>query len=285
MNTSNLLYNLLSLEQVDEQVYVGGNLDVGSVMVFGGQVLSQAVSASYKTIHDGKKLHSIHSYFLHPGDVDLPIVYEVESIKRGKSFDTRRVLAKQNDNVIFLLAASFHKDEEGIEHQLEMPDVEDPENLRDFADIFAGFAQEHGIEPRGIFSKNGPFQFRPVRMYNPFEPQVRKPKSEVWFKVNSDSIPTDLHMKQAVTTYASDFNLLVTALLPHGLSFFKSQLLIASLDHAMWFYNEPELNDWMLYSVDSPSASNGRALCQGSIYTRSGKLVARVMQEGLIRQF
>lgn len=284
MRQSDILYNLISLEQVDELKFIGGHLDIGSIHVFGGQVLSQAVSAAYKTIHDDKVLHSIHSYFLFPADKDLPLEYEVEVLKRGRSFDTRRVLARQNGTVVFLLAASFHKLEKGLHHQIEMPTVTPPEELQDFSALFENFAIEHGIEPRGIFSKEGPFVFRPVDAYDPFNPEKREPISRVWFKLNSEDVPTKLPMKQSIVTYASDFNLLITALFPHGLSLFKSQLIIASLDHAMWYFQEPDLNDWMLYVVDSPSALNGRALCNGSVYTRNGALVAKVMQEGLIRQ-
>lgn len=277
------LLEILNLNKESEFKYVGENMDIGSFAVYGGQVLAQAVQAAYDSVDDDKTLHSLHAYFLHPGDKDAPIQYNVEIAKRGRSFDARRVLAKQNDSIIFVFAASFHIQEEGIEHQMSMPNVVEPESLATFGDLFARY-NTSGIEPKGVFGDHGPFIFKPVELINPFDPGVRPPRINFWFKLNGNHKIEDARLKHSLLTYASDFNLLTTALLPHNMSFFTTPMQIASLDHAMWFYEEPIMDDYMLYSVESPLASNARATSFGKIFSRQGKLIASVVQEGLIRK-
>jgi acyl-CoA thioesterase-2 len=277
------LINILHLETVRENTFVGSNLNIGSHSVYGGQVLAQAVSAANISINNGKTLHSLHSYFLHPGDNELPIEYRVEVIKKGRSFDTCRVAASQKGREIFILFASYHKEEEGIEHQASMPNVARPESLTSFSYLFAEFAGNFNIEPRGIFSADGPFIFHPVEVYDPFNPKIRPAFNHTWFKANG-TLPVDSLLHQAALVYASDFNLLITALFPHGLSFFTTPMQIASLDHAMWIHRPVNINDWLLYVVESSNANHGRAFCSGKIFSSDGTLVASTAQEGLIRK-
>lgn len=278
-----LLLDILTLQKIGEGTFVGKNLFIGSPNVYGGQVLSQAISAANTTIHDGKTLHSIHSYFINPGDNDLDIVYKVEIVKDGRSFNTRRVVASQKDRDIFILSASYQKEESGIEHQDIMPQVASPEALTSFSDLFAEFASKFKIQPRGIFAPNGPFTFFPAEHYDPFNPKKRPALNHTWFKTNG-TISDDPLIHQTTLAYASDFNLLITALLPHGLSFFTTPMQIASLDHAMWFHRPARTDEWLLYVVESTNANNGRAFCNGKIYTRDGVLIASTAQEGLIRK-
>jgi acyl-CoA thioesterase-2 len=277
------LLEILSLKQIEEGVFTGKNLFIGSPNVYGGQVLAQAVSAANTTITDDKILHSIHCYFINPGDNDLEITYKVEIIKDGKSFNTRRVVASQKGRDIFIMSASYQKNETGIEHQDIMPNVARPEALSSFSDLFAEFAAKFKIQPRGIFAPNGPFIFHPVEHYDPFNPRIRPALNHTWFKTNG-SLSEDPLLHQTTLAYASDFNLLITALFPHGLSFFTTPMQIASLDHAMWFHRPVRTDDWLLYVVESSNANNGRAFCTGKIYTKDGVLVASTAQEGLIRK-
>jgi acyl-CoA thioesterase II len=212
----------------------------------------------------------------------LPIKYSVEPIKIGKSFDVMRVLASQNDKVIFLSSASFHKPEAGIAHQAPMPNVVEPERLQPFSQIFADFAQKFNISASGSISDAGPFIYHPLEYYDPFNPGIRAPKQHLWFKPNG-TIPEDKTLQRSLLAYVSDFNLLISALLPHNLSFFTTPMKVASLDHAMWFHSDEALEDWMLYEVESMKAVDGRAYCIGRIFSRKGNLVASTTQEGLIR--
>ncbi len=277
------LLNILTLENVGENEFRGKNLFIGSPNVYGGQVLAQAISAANTTVHDEKVLHSIHSYFINPGDNDLEIKYKVEIVKDGKSFNTRRVVASQKGRDIFILSASYHKLESGLEHQDIMPNVARPESLTSFSDLFAEFASKFKIQPRGIFAPNGPFIFFPVEHYDPFNPRVRPPMNHTWFKTNGD-LPEDPRLHQTTLAYASDFNLLITALFPHGMSFFTTPMQIASLDHAMWFHRPVKTDEWLLYVVESSNANSGRAFCTGKIYSKEGVLIASTAQEGLIRK-
>lgn len=277
------LLDILDLENVGEGTFKGNNLFIGSPNVYGGQVLAQAVYAAQTTVNDDKTLHSIHSYFIHPGDNDEPIEYRVSTVKDGRTFNTRRVVAYQRNREIFILSASFHKNEEGIEHQAIMPNVARPDSLTSFSEIFAQFAEKFKIEPRGIFSPDGPFIFHPVESYDPFNPKMRPPMNHTWFKTNG-TLPDDPILHQTTLAYASDFNLLITALFPHGLSFFTTPMQIASLDHAMWFHRPARADEWLLYVVESSNANGARAFCSGKIFNFQGDLIASVAQEGLIRK-
>ncbi|MCB0659397.1 MAG: acyl-CoA thioesterase II [Saprospiraceae bacterium] len=258
------------------------NLFIGSPNVYGGQVLAQAVAASNHTITDGKFLHSMHAYFMHPGDNSLPIDYKVTTMKNGRSFDMRRVVASQLGKEIFEMMLSYQIFETGIEHQAIMPNVARPESLTSFSEIFAEYAAKFNIEPRGIFSPKGPFVFHPVEHYDPFNPTLRPAINHTWFKTNG-TLPDNPLLHQATLAYASDFNLLVTALLPHKISFFTTPMQIASLDHAMWFHRPIKTDEWLLYVVESSNAINGRAFCTGKIFDLHGNLIASTAQEGLIR--
>lgn len=277
------LLEILSLTNSGKNEFTGKNLFIGSPNVYGGQVLAQAVSAANTTIEDAKILHSIHCYFINPGDNDLDITYKVEIIKDGRSFNTRRVVASQSGRDIFIMSASYQRPESGIEHQATMPNVARPESLTSFSDLFAEFAAKFKIQPRGIFAPNGPFVFHPVEHYDPFHPRIRPAMNHTWFKANG-ALPDDDLLHQTTLAYASDFNLLITALFPHGMSFFTTPMQIASLDHAMWFHRPAKTDEWLLYVVESSNANGGRAFCTGKIFTADGVLVASTAQEGLIRK-
>ena len=277
------LLDILTLTHVDGNTYKGKSLFIGSPNVYGGQVLAQSIAAAHETTEDHKVLHSIHSYFINPGDNDKDIHFNVEVIKDGRSFNTRRVVATQEGREIFILFASFHTPEPGIEHQDIMPNVARPESLTSFSDLFAEFASKFNIQPRGIFAPNGPFIFFPVEHYDPFNPRIRPAINHTWFKTNG-VLPDDKKLHQTTLAYASDFNLLITALFPHGLSFFTTPMQIASLDHAMWFHRPVKTDDWLLYVVNSSNANAGRAFCSGKIFNKEGLLVASTAQEGLIRK-
>lgn len=276
------LIEILNLNRIDGLEFEGRSLDIGSPNVYGGQVLGQAICAAYQTVETPKHIHSLHSYFIRPGNIDLPLRFSVEIIKNGRSFDVRRVLVRQSDKTIFILSASFHTPETGLEHSTPMPNVAQPEYLSSFPEIFAQLAGQFNIKPRGIFSKESPILFHPVEFYDPFNPGIRPAISHTWMKPNGEFVETR-GLDQALLAYASDFNLLITALFPHNLSLFKDPMQIASLDHAMWFHEDFDWKDWMLYVVESQIASGARALCIGKIFSKKGKLVASVMQEGLIR--
>lgn len=281
MNKTSPLLEVFDLKQTDEFTFEANNLDIGSLAVYGGQVLSQAILAAYKTVDD-KCLNSIHGYFLLMGDNSKPIKYTVTKVRDGRSFEVRRVQAWQDDKNIFIMAASFHKKEKGLEHQKSMPNVPQPELLTPFSELFAQFAEQFQIKPKGFYAEDGPLIFHPLEKYDPFNPGKKPPRTHLWFKPNG-LVPDKLEYHDATLAYASDFSLLITALLPHDVSFFRTPMKIASLDHAMWIHKEIDANDWHLYVVNSPFAGNARGFCQGSIFNSKGDLVASVAQEGLIR--
>ncbi len=277
------MIDLLQLEPIEQGIFRGQSQDLGFRAVFGGQVVGQALSAAKKTIPEERAVHSFHSYFLRPGDAKRPIVYLVEVIRDGKSFSTRGVKAIQHGKVIFFLTASFQKAEPGFDHQDPMPDVPGPDGLVSEHEI----ARQHQhLIPEAVRDKmtcEMPIEMRPVKPYNPLEPTVAEPVRHVWFRAHG-TMPEDLRIHQYVLAYASDFNFLVTALQPHGRSYWTPGIQMATIDHAMWFHRKFRLDDWLLYSVDSPSASGARGLVRGQFFDRQGTLVASTVQEGLIRQ-
>jgi acyl-CoA thioesterase-2 len=277
------LIKKLDINEISPMSYIGKNMDIGSPQIYGGHVVAQAIVAAYRSVEAPKYLHSLHSYFLHPGNNLLDIEYEVEVVKNGRSFDVRRVYARQKDRIIFLLAASFHIPEKGVQHQALMPNVTSPEKLNSFPEMFSEFAAKFNIKPKGIFSDESPIIFHPGDHYNPFNPGKRPARNHTWFKANGMA-PKDPESQLALLAYASDFNLLVTSLMPHDISLFTTNMRIASLDHAMWIHRQPNLNEWLLYTVESPNSGNARGFCQGRIFTRDGTLIASVAQEGLIRK-
>jgi acyl-CoA thioesterase-2 len=277
------MLNLIQLEQLEDNLFRGQSKDIGSKSVFGGQVLAQSLSAAAQTVQEKERLpHSMHGYFILPGDISRPIIYQVETTRDGGSFSTRRVTAIQHGKAIFHMAASFQADEEGYEHEAQMPDVPMPEELDETYQQYRGFFEKLPPKYREIFLNERPIDFRPVELIDPFNPEKHPPIRNVWIRA-TPKIPDDALLNRCVLAYASDFNLLTTAMLPHQLSFLQRNLQLASLDHAMWFHRHFNANEWLLYHIDSPSASAARGFCRGSIYDTSGRLVASVAQEGLMR--
>lgn len=284
MNLLDQLLDTLELRELPNGRWEATSLDIGSPFVYGGQVLAQSLVAAYKSAPEGKYLHSMHGYFLRRGDNELPIEYDVQTLRDGRSFSTRRVTAFQKGEVIYIMAGRFHIPEDGLQHQKSMPNVAQPESLTAFSDLFAEFAEKFNFKPRGLYSSQSPILFHPVEKYNPFEPGILPPRGHTWFKP-AGQIPDDPILHQAILAYVADFSLLISSLLPHNVSLFKTPMNIASLDHAMWFHRPIKCSDWNLYEVESPSASGGRGFCLGKIYCRDGTLIASTAQEGLIRLF
>jgi len=275
------LLQLMELEPLEVNLFRGESRDIGTSRVFGGQVLAQSIIAASRTVDEGN-IHSLHAYFLRAGDADSPIVYNVERNRDGRSFKSRRVVAIQHGRPIFTMAASFQLEQEGLAHQFEMPDVPMPEELSSESDIPEEYLGRVTPMLRRWFTRTGPFDFRPVRKSDIFSPQQQPPQSNIWFRLNEKIDVPDL-MHRALMAYASDFHLIGTAVLPHGVSFLQDDLLMASLDHGMWFHRPARVDDWLLYACDSPSSSGGRGLARGLIYDRGGRLIASTIQEGMIR--
>ena len=280
-NTTKELHQLMELVALEVNLFRGKSRDIGTSRVFGGQVLAQSIIAASRTVDEGT-IHSLHSYFLRAGDAEAPIVYDVDRNRDGRSFKSRRVVAIQHGRPIFTLAASFQLEQEGLDHQFEMPQVPMPEELSSESDIPEDRLEKVSPLLRRWFTRTGPFDFRPTRKTDVFNPRPQSPHSNIWFRLNEKiDVPDQMH--RALMAYASDFHLVGTATLPHGISFIQDDLLMASLDHGMWFHRPVRVDDWLLYSCDSPSSSGGRGLARGLIYDRKGRLVASTIQEGMIR--
>ena len=280
-NSIEELLQLMELETLEDNLFRGESRDIGTSRVFGGQVLAQSIIAASRTVDEGS-MHSLHAYFLRAGDAEAPIVYDVDRNRDGRSFKSRRVVAIQHGRPIFTLAASFQLEQEGLQHQFEMPDVPMPEDLSSEGSIPEESLAQVPQLMRRWFTRTGPFDFRPVKKVDVLNPHPQPPYSDIWFRLSEKIDVPDL-MHRALMAYASDFHLVGTATLPHGISFIQNDLVMASLDHAMWFHRPARVDDWLLYSCDSPSSSGGRGLARGSIYDRSGRLVASAVQEGMIR--
>jgi len=276
-----LLLRLLDLERLELNLFRGQNRDIGSGRVFGGQVLAQALVAAGRTV-EGRQAHSLHGYFMLPGDVCTPIVYQVDRIRDGRSFTTRRVLAIQEGREICSMLCSFHVDEQGIEHGAPLPDVPPPEALPRELDLVRAMAERIPEPVRDVYTQDRPIDFRPVAPVDPFAPNVQAPVKHVWFRAEG-TMPDEPILHQAVLAYASDYGLLGTALLPHGLSFLMRRVQAASLDHAVWFHRDFRVDDWLLYATDAPAAAGARGFTRGSIFTRDGAMIASTAQEGLLR--
>ncbi len=276
------LLGLLKLEKIEENTFRGQSQDLGYGSVFGGQVLGQALSAAYRTVPAERSVHSLHAYFLRPGDAQKPIVYQVDCIRDGKSFTTRRVTAVQKGRAILNMAASFQVDEPGFEHQDPAPQPPGPDGLASEFELALKVADKipERVRERTLCKKA--IEVRPVNPVNPFAPDKREPLRYVWLKAVG-RLPDDPIVHQYMLAYASDLGLVVTALYPHGQSFWQPQMQVASLDHAMWFHRDFRMDEWLLYVMESPNAGKARGLSIGRIYTQDGKLVASVAQEGLIR--
>ncbi len=277
------LLDLLQLEKIEENIFRGQSQDLGFGSVFGGQVLGQALSAAYRTVSTGRRAHSLHAYFLRMGDALRPIVYQVDRIRDGKSFTTRRVVALQKGQAIFNMAASFQVDEPGFEHQESPPpQIPGPEGIASEFEIAQSVADKIPSSIRDKLLCRKPIEIRPIDPINPFSPDKRAPIRYSWFRT-IERIPDDPAVHQYLLAYASDFGLVITSLYPHGHSFWEPDMQVASLDHAMWFHRDFRMDDWLLYIMSSPNASRARGLNNGRIYSRDGKLLASIVQEGLIR--
>jgi len=282
------LVEQLALERIEENLFRGQSQDLGWGAVFGGQVLGQALSAAAYTVPSDTYVHSLHAYFLRSGDVSKPIVYDVDRIRDGSSFTTRRVVAIQSGRPIFNLSCSFQKAEPGFTHQDSMPEVPAPETLVGDEERFAQLARTG--HPSGsrvkaeAFVRDRPFELRTVMaLDDAIAPSPQPPRRQIWMRA-VDKLPDSPAIHAYLLAYASDYSFVTTALLPHGVTWYTPGMQVASIDHVMWFHRPFRVDEWLLYDIDSPSASGARGLVRGSIYTRDGQLVASTAQAGLIRK-
>jgi acyl-CoA thioesterase II len=275
------LLQLLELEPLEVNLFRGESRDIGAPQVFGGQVLGQALTAAAATV-EGRVVHSLHAYFLRRGDINAPIVYQVDRSLDGHSFTNRRVVAIQHGEQIFNMTASFQVSEGGFDHQIDMPEVPDPESLPDPAPA-PELLEKLPEKVRRFFSQPRPFEFRLVQAVDYLRPKPAPPARQIWVRAVA-RVGDDEMLHRRLLAYVSDFFLLDTATLPHGTSFLKPSLIMATIDHAMWFHRPLRVDDWLLCAMDSPSASGARGFARASVFARDGRLVASAAQEGLIRQ-
>jgi acyl-CoA thioesterase-2 len=275
----------LDLEQLEVNLFRGQSKDLWGPRVFGGQVIGQALVAAERTIED-RLPHSLHAYFLLPGDAEAPIVYQVERVRDGRSFSARRVQAIQHGRPILSMIASFQAPEPGLEHAAPMPDVPPPEALTPASELNRRWLSEAGPVPaqasEALLAPSA-IEFRPVEPQNPLHPSPGEARQAVWFRA-IDRVPDDPQLHRCILAYASDYTLMGTALRPHGRSWYQPSMVVASIDHALWFHRAARVDEWLLYAMDSPSAQMARGLSRGQIFDRGGRLVASVAQEGLMRE-
>ena len=276
------LLSLLSLEQIEVGLFRGQSQDLGFGHVFGGQVMGQALSAAKQTVASTRQVHSLHSYFLRAGDEKLPIIYDVEIMRDGGSYSARRVKAIQKGRPIFYMTCSFQEHELGFEHQASMPNVPGPDGLLNQQELAMTLRDKVPAKMLEKFMADVPIEMRLVNPENPFNPHAREAKQDIWIRANG-SVPSEHSVHEYLLAYASDFNFLVTAAQPHGVSYLTPGIRMATIDHAMWFHRPLDLNDWLLYSNESPNAGGGRAFVKGQFFNQQGQLVASATQEGLIR--
>ena len=276
------LIELLSLERLEENLFRGQSRDIGTKYVFGGQVLGQALSAAQATMPEPRAAHSLHAHFLRAGDINAPIVYDVDRTRDGGSFSVRRVTAIQHGKVIFFCAASFQESETGAEHQPPMPQVPDPDDLTPAEPIPPEVLATLPTKVQRWLHRGGPFEFRHVHPRNDLKPAKQPPFNQVWFRL-CERVGDAPELHRALLAYASDFHLLGTATFPHGISYYQPNVQMASLDHALWFHRPFRADDWLLYAIDSPSAQGARGLARGQVFSRDGRIVASTAQEGMIR--
>lgn len=277
------LLSILDLEPLEQNLFRGRGPKEGWQRVYGGQVLGQALVAAVRTVPEERIAHSMHGYFLLPGDPTQPIIYEVERIRDGGSFTTRRVKAIQHGRVMFFTSISFHKAEDGFEHQSQMPDVPAPEDLPSEQEVRARLLEHLPDHIRTYWERERPIEMRPVDLSRYFGREKGAPVQYIWMRANG-KLPDSFQLHQCVLAYASDFTLLDTALIAHGKLWFDRDIQLASLDHALWLHRPFRADEWLLYAQDSPTAHGARGLCRGSVFTRDGTLVASVAQEGLMRR-
>jgi len=275
------LIEILDLEEIEVNVFRGRSPNEERIRVFGGQVAGQALVAAGRTVAD-RIVHSLHSYFLRPGDPQVPILYQVDRIRDGKSFTTRRVVAIQHGEAIFHLSASFQTPEQGLVHQIPMPAAPPPESLPTFKERAAEIVSHAPDEMKRWLLRERPIDVRPVHPSDPLRPEKAEPRQLVWLRADG-RLPDPLLLHQCVVAYSSDLTLLDTATLPHAISWFDPRFQMASLDHAMWFHRPFRADEWLLYAQESPSASGARGFATGQIFRRDGTLAVSVVQEGLIR--
>ncbi|HVW69166.1 MAG TPA: acyl-CoA thioesterase II [Steroidobacteraceae bacterium] len=275
------LLTLLELEQLEVNLFRGESRDIGSPQVFGGQVLGQALTAASATV-EGRVVHSLHAYFLRRGDFNAPIVYQVDRSLDGHSFSNRRVVAIQHGEQIFNMTASFQVPEGGLDHQIEMPAVPPPQELPDSTRPPLELLERLPERLRRFFEHPRPFEFRSVQPIDYLRPQRTAPARQLWFRAVG-RLPDDEKLHRCLLAYVSDYFLLDTATLPHGTGFTHSSLIMASIDHAMWFHRPLRVDEWLLYAVESPSASGARGFARASLFSQDGRLVASTAQEGLVR--
>ena len=258
------LLQLLKLERIEDNIFRGESRDIGSAQVFGGQVLGQALCAANKTV-EKRQAHSLHAYFLRRGDMDAPIIYDVDRARDGGSFSVRRVVAIQHGRPIFNLAASFQKPEEGLEHQIEMPDVDGPDGLPDLSEVAPKILKKIPEKIHRYLTTKRAFEFRPVQAMDLLNPDPIAPTKCIWIRAVCE-LPVDTCLHQNLLAYVSDYGLLSTATLPHGLSFGQGRLMMASLDHALWFHRQVKIDDWLLYEMESPNSSSARGFARGQFF-------------------
>ncbi len=276
------LIDLLTPSLIGAEQYLGESQDLGWGSIFGGQVLGQALSAAAQTVDEGRLVHSMHGYFLRTGDVRHPVEYAVDRIRDGRSFTTRTVVAKQHGRAIFNLAASFHGEETGFDHQEPMPDVPNPEMLVSEWTMARAISNQLPEKLKAIALKTRPIETRPINPVNPMKPDIRPAKRMIWYRA-ARQLSDDEALHRYLLAYISDFNFLAVALQPHGVSWMSPGIRMASLDHAIWFHRPFRLDQWLLHVVESPSAAGGRGLVRGHIYSEDGRLIATTAQEGVIR--
>ncbi|MEA3152256.1 MAG: acyl-CoA thioesterase [Gammaproteobacteria bacterium] len=275
------LLKVMTLERLELDLFRGESRDIGSPQVFGGQVLGQALMAATATV-EKRLVNSLHAYFLRRGDFNSPIVYEVDRARDGNHFSTRRVVAIQHGAQIFNMSASFQADETGLDHQVAMPDVPPPEDLPEISSYYIDTLAQLPTGVRRVLSQKRPFEFRPSRAPSFLRSEKADPVKHIWFRTVAP-VPDDEAMHRCLLAYVSDYHLLDTALMPHGVSTILPGLVMASIDHAMWFHRSVRVDDWLLYSTDSPSSSGARGFTRGNVFSRDGRLVASTSQEGLLR--
>lgn len=274
--------DLLDLETIDELLFRGDSHDIGSNRVFGGQIVGQALAAAQRSVSSDHQPHSLHAYFLRPGDVNRPVIYQVEISRDGRTYANRRIVALQRGRPILNMAASFHLQETGQAHQVSMPVVPGPDGLTDTFELQQAMADRVPEKMQRLLAHRRPFEFRPVEPPKFIDPSARVAKKHIWMRA-WDRLPDDPKLHQSLLAYVSDYELLGTATLPHELDFIQRTVQLASLDHALWFHRPVRVDEWLLYACDSPTSAGGRGFSRGQIFNQQGQLVASVAQEGVMR--
>ncbi|SFR81629.1 acyl-CoA thioesterase-2 [Marinobacter daqiaonensis] len=276
------LVELMDLAPIGDDHFQGESEDLGFPNLFGGHVLGQALMATTRTIED-RMPHSMHAYFLRPGNGSAPIDYEVQRVRDGGSFSVRRVIARQDGKEILTGSVSFHVEEDGFDHQLDMPEAPAPESLKTEQELNQDLLARVPEKFHHQLMRNRPIEIRPVDPVNPLNPEIKPPHKQSWLRTQGE-LPDDPILHRCLLAYASDFAFLGTSLNPHGVAFMTPNMQVASLDHAIWFHRDLRMDDWLLYDKDSPSAAGGRGFNRGNVFSRDGRLVASTAQEALIRR-